>query len=518
MDEPDAPVPAAGATPSSTPDPASAGDLRGAAVRGAGWSLLQAWGGRLISTAVFFLLARLLVPADFGVVALATIFVELGQMLMNRGFGATIVQREDLTEEDLDAVFWFSLGIGIALTVITFPVAGLLAAALGEPDFAPVLRVLSLNWVLGAFWSVPQNILQRQLRFASLAARRLAAVTAGGVVAVVLALAGAGVWSLVAMATVQSVVSIVVLWTVSRWRPSWRFSVDSIRSMRGFAARVVAIDLTKFFTERGEGLIVGAALGPVSLGYYAVAQRFLILLRELFGSSIGQVAFPVFSRLQSDRDRRTRALRSVVRLSAVAAFPAFIGLAVLAPEIVDVLLGPTWAPSVVLVQLLAFQGLRTAMTQFVSGAVVSTGDAALQLRTMLIGVAIKAVALVIGVQFGVQGVAVAVVASSYVTLPVTFWALRRATELTARSFLRQTVEPAVAATVMAVAIAGVLSILGDDVPAAARLVVGLVVGTAAYLATLALVGRQLLFETRNAARELIVRRRRSTHSATPASA
>jgi polysaccharide transporter, PST family len=428
------------------------------------------------------------------------------------------VQREDVTDEDLDAVFWFSLGVGVALVALSWPTAGLLSDALGEPDFAPVLRVLSLNWILAAFWNVPQNILQRELRFASLAARRLLAVSISGVVAVALALAGAGVWSLVVMSTTQSVVSIVVLWSASKWRPSRRFSWASIRSMRGFAVRVVTIDLTRFFTIRGEGLLVGAALGPVQLGYYAVAQRFLTLLQEMFGSSIGQVAFPVFSRLQTDRERRSRALRSVVRLTGVAAFPAFIGLAVLAPVVVEVLLGPKWEPSVVLVQLLALAGLRAAMTQFVSGAIVSTGDAALQLRTMLIGVAVKAVALVIGVRYGVIGVAAAVVVSSYVTLPVTFWALRRATDLTARTYLRQAAEPAVAAGVMVLALLAGHAVLGDEVAAPLRLVLGVVVGGAAYLGTLAVVGRGLLGEARGAFAELAGGRRATRRAAAPASA
>ncbi len=492
--------------------------LRGAALRGAGWSLLQAWGGRLISTAVFFLLARLLVPADFGVVALATIFVELGQLVMNRGFGASIVQRDELSDEDLDAVFWFSLGIGVVLSAVSWSTAGLLAGALGEPDFAPVFRVLSLNWILAAFWSVPQNVLQRELRFASLAARRLLAVSVGGAVALALALAGAGVWSLVAMSTVQSLVSIVVLWSASPWRPSRRFSWQSIRSMRGFAARVVATDLTQFFTVRGEGLLIGAALGPVPLGYYAVAQRFVTLLRELFGSSIGNVAFPVFSRLQHDRERRSRALGTAVRLTAMAAFPAFVGMAVVAPEVVEVLLGPTWEPSVILVQLLCLAGLRSAMTQFVPGAVVSTGDAALQLRTTLIGVTVKIACVVVGLQFGVDGVAVAVVVSSYVTLPITFYALRKATDLTAASFLRQTVRPAVAAAVMALAITACRLALDGRLPAVGILALCTVVGAVAYVGALAVVGPAQLAEARDTLRQLRSRRPASGRRTTPARA
>lgn len=488
--------------PPSPPADPSRSVLRHAAVKGASWSLLQAWVGRLISTVAFFVLARLLVPEDFGVVALAMIFVELGQMLMNRGFGASIVQREDVSETDLDSVFWFSLVVGTALTAITWPCAGMIAEALGEPEFAPVLRALSINWILAAFWTVPQNVMQRELRFAGLAIRRMLAVSISGVAAIVLAFAGAGVWSLVAMTTLQSLVSIVVLWSACSWRPSMRWSWDSIGSMRGFATRIVAIDVTQFFSTRGEGLLIGAFLGPVSLGFYAIAERFLTLLRELFASSIGNVAFPVFSRLQDDRERRSRALISVVRLTSLAAFPAFVGLAVLAPEVVEVTLGPTWEPSVILIQLLCIQGIRTAVTYCVSGVVVSTGDAGLQLRITIFGVVIRFAVLIVGVQFGVDGVAAAAAVSSILTLPVTFYGVRRVTDFTARGFLRQTVEPATASAVMAVVVAGSVAWLDGLVAPIVVLGAGLAVGAITYLGVLLVIGRGLLGEARAIFRDL----------------
>lgn len=495
------------------PDPPTPrGDLRQAAVRGAGWSLLQAWGGRIVSTASFFLLARLLAPDDFGVVALATIVVELGQKVMNRGFGAAIVQREEVTRDDLDAVFWFTLAVGTVLTSISWITAGFVADLVNEPTFAPVLRVLSINWMLSAFWAVPQNILQRDLRFASLTVRRLLAVSISGFVAVTMALAGAGVWSLVAMSLVQSVVSIVVLWTASSWRPGRHVSRASLVAMRGFAVRMVAIDVLRFFAVRGEGLLIGAVLGSVSLGYYAVAQRFTIFLNEVFTASIGQVAFPVFSRLQFEHERRLRALRSVIRLASLLAFPAFAGLIVLAPETVQVLLGDTWEPSVILVQILALHGLRTALSYFVSGVIVSTGDAALQLRVVVIGLCVKMVALVIGLQYDVEGVAWAVVISSYITLPLTFWALRKATGLTAWSYIRQTIEPALASAVMVAAILG-FKWATEDLADLAVLVGGIAVGAVAYTLTILLIAPQLVDDVRNVLRD--ARGRRSSHQGDP---
>jgi len=454
-------------------------------------------------------LGRLLEPKHFGVVALAVIVIDLGQMLINRGFGASIVQRQDLTDEHLDSAFWFSVAAGLALTAAFGLSAGVIADAFDEPQLAAVLRVLAFNWVLGAFASVPRNILQRELRFRSLALRQLVAVTVSGAVGIGLAVAGHGVWSLVVQALVQSAVSVAVLWAVSPWRPRWRASVQRLREMQGFATSVVGIDLLRFFAVRGEGFVIGAAVGPVSLGYYAVATRFHQLLNEAFTSTVGVVAFPVFSRLQDERERRQRALFSVLRMTSLAAFPAFGLVAVLAPEIIKGVFGTRWEPSVVLAQLLALHGLRYSITYFISSVVVSTGMAALELRLTIVGVAVKAVALAIGVQWGVIGVTWAVVAASYVTLPLTLWALWRTTGITARTYLRQVVEPGVAALVMVAVVAGARILFGG-LADLATLAVCSAIGAVTYLAAIGALAPKLLAEARSYLVEVV---RRPTPSA-----
>jgi PST family polysaccharide transporter len=313
--------------------------------------------------------------------------------------------------------------------------------------------------------------------------------------AVALAVNGAGVWSLVVMALTQSGVGVIVLWSVSSWRPRFRLSLTSLRRMRRFAAGVVGIDLIRFFGLRGESLLVGAALGPVQLAYYAVGTRFLVLLNEIFTATIGSVTFPVFSRLQADTERRQRALFSVVRMCALAAFPAFCGLAVLAPEFIQTVLGPRWTPSVVLTQLLALYGLRFAVTYFIANVVLSTGAAGLELRLTVIGIAIKAIAVAIGVQWGVEGVAWAVVASSYATLPMSLWALHRTTGVTPREYLRNVSRPACAALTMVVAVIAVRRLF-DGLSDQATLVVCAAIGTITYVVTLAVVAPDLLRELR----------------------
>ncbi len=479
-------------------------------MRGVGWSLIQSWGGRIASTAAFVVLARTLEPSDFGVVALAVAFIELGQLLINRGFGASIIQRQDLTDEDLDSAFWFSMMAGTALALVCVASSGLLAQAFDEPQLESVLQVLSVNWILGALSSVPQSVLQRQLRFRSLAIRRLLAVTVSGATGVALAVAGAGVWSLVVMAVTQSAIGVIVLWSVSSWRPRWRLSLERLREMRRFAASVVALDLLRFFGVRGESFFIPAVIGPVALGYYAVANRFLVLLNEMFTATIGTVAFPVFSRLQNDSERRRRALFSVVRMCSLAAFPVFCGLIVLAPELIPTVVGPGWEQSVLPAQLLALHGLRYSITYFIANVVLSTGNAALELGMELIGLAVKVVALIIGVHWGIVGVAWAVVVTSYVTLPMGLWALWRTTGITARDYLVQVARPAAAALVMTVSLIGGRAVL-DGFADATTLVLCAAIGGITYLLTMALVGPKLLREFRDLIGEL-GRRRNPTPS------
>ena len=476
-------------------DAPPADGFRRAATTGVAWSLVQSWGGRIVSTAAFVVLARALDPEAFGVVALAVIFIDLGQMVINRGFGTSIVQRQDLTDEDLDSAFWFCVGMGVALAAVFCLSAELVADAFDEPLLAPVLRVLALNWVFGALSSVPQSILQRQLRFRSLAFRRLIAVTVSGFVGIVLALAGAGVWSLVAMALVQSGVGVVVLWSVSSWRPRWRLSTSRLRNMGRFAASVVATDLVNFLAVRGEGLVIGARLGPIPLGYYAVAAALPATPQR--GVCLDDRLRRVPSVLPSagSTDRRERALLAVGRMTSLFAFPAFAGLAVLAPDLIEAVLGPQWQPSVVLTQLLALHGLRYSITYFISIVVVSTGNAGLELRLTILGFSIKAVALVIGLQWGVVGVTWAVVATTYVTLPISLWSLRRTTGVTARRYLQQVTRPAAAALVMVSVVLGMRVVL-DGLDAGVTLAVCFVVAVTSYLGTLAVIGPDLLAEVR----------------------
>ena len=265
------------------PSPASgpaAGSLRDVAVRGLGWTLLRTVSSRLVSSLVFFVLARLLDPADFGTVALASVFVVLLSLLVESGFGEALVQRGTVTARDLDTGFWANTAMGIGLACLLAGTAPLIAAPFHQPDLGPVLQVLSPALVLAGLSSVPQALLRRELAFRQLALRGIAGTVAGGVVGVGMALAGFAVWSLVGQALANALIGAVVLWLGCSWRPGRDVSRATFGELSRFGANVLGERVALFISRRSDDFLIGLVLGPVALGLYTAAYRILLLFTE----------------------------------------------------------------------------------------------------------------------------------------------------------------------------------------------------------------------------------------------
>ncbi|HEU0214277.1 MAG TPA: oligosaccharide flippase family protein, partial [Jiangellaceae bacterium] len=197
------------------------------AVRGLAWTMLRSVSSRLVGSLVFVVLARLLDPRAFGTIALASVFVVLLSLLVEAGFGEALIQRKEVTSSDLDTAFWLSNAMGTGLALIMAASAGVVGELLGQPELAPVLRVLSLVLVLAALASVPQALLRRELAFRQIAIRGVAATLAGGAVGVGMAVAGWGVWSLVGQILANTVVGTAALWLACPWRPGRAVSRSS---------------------------------------------------------------------------------------------------------------------------------------------------------------------------------------------------------------------------------------------------------------------------------------------------
>lgn len=459
-----------------------------------------------MGSAVFIVLARMLQPADFGTVALASVFVVLISVLVESGFAEALIQRDKVTAKDLNSAFWMNNVIGVVLAIVLILLATVISELLGQPQLAPVLQVLSAVFVFSALGSVPQAVLRRDLAFRTIALRGMAATLAGGIVGIAMALAGAGVWSLVGQMLASAAAGTIMVWIMCSWRPGWSLSAASLRELMRFSAKILGERLALFASRRSDDLLIGVVLGSVALGFYTVAYRILLILTEIIIWTLEGVAFPLLSRLQGDQARRKQAFYALLRLCAAVAVPAFLALAVLAPEITRVAFGDKWLPAVPVMQTLALVGIPHVAMYCNKAALNAAGRPDLSLRIALVTCVVNVAGFVLVVHWGIFAVAVSYVASSFLLVPLSIWSTIRVLGLNTRAYLKVFVAPLISGIVMSAVVLGVKTWLMDGWSEPWRLVVLLAVAAAAYVAMLCVTALKDVKRAASEARGLLRRR------------
>jgi polysaccharide transporter, PST family len=479
------------------------GNLRRAAVRGLAWTMLRSVSSRVVGSVVFVVLARLLDPKAFGTIALASVFVVLISLLVESGFGEAVVQRKEVRRSDLDTAFWVNNATGVGLALLMTACAGLLGALFDQPELAPVLRVLSLALVFAALASVPQALLKRELRFRELALRGFVATLAGGAVGVGMALAGFGVWSLVGQMLTTAVVGTAVLWLACPWRPGRAVSRSSFVELFRFGANILGERVALFTSRRSDDFLIGLVLGPVALGLYTAAYRILLLMTEVIIWTMEGVAFPLFSRLHGDAERTKRAFYAVTQLCSAVATPAFLALAVLAPELTRVVFGSRWTGAIPVMQVLALVGIPHAVTYFNKAVVNAGGRPNLSLRLAVLTGVVNVIGFALVVRWGILAVATSYVVCGYLLTPVSVWAVTRVLKIEVKTYLRLFVAPLMSGLVMLLSLVATKAALPDDVTGVPLIAALLLVAGTVYLLVLYLTDRRLVMSVLSNGRRLL---------------
>lgn len=462
-------------------------NLRSQAIKGVIWSAIEKFGGQAVSFVVFFLLARLLEPEAFGLVALATVFLTFMQVFLEQGFTDAIIQRQEVEPEHLDTAFWISIGIGIVLTSISMAIAGVVANVFHQPDITPIIRCLSLGFILSSLIGVQQGIFRRRFAFKALTIRSLVARLSGGIVGVVMALSGFGVWSLVGQRLVYGMAEIMVLWWASDWRPGLRVSPRHFRELSSFGINIFATKLLSFFNQKSGDFLIGYFLGPVDLGYYTVAYRLLQLMTNMLTLTMTQVALPTFSRLQSDRKRLRSVFYTATQFASLISFPAFMSMAALAPELVQVFFGEQWLPSIRVMQILAFIGMLHTSEYFNGSVMLAVGKPSWRLGLNSLNAVTNVIAFLVVVQWGISAVATAYVIRGYLLSPLSIWMIRRLIHIKAIAYLSKYAPSLVASLVMVSTFFGVRHFLGNLIGVYGLLAVCVAIGPVVYATTIRLI-------------------------------
>lgn len=454
--------------------------LKARVLRGAVWSLIQGWGTQFGSLAIFFLLARLLDPEAFGLVALASVFLAFMQVFLSQGFADALVQREVLEPEHLDAAFWTSVFLGTGLMILGLASSDVVAGFFKTPELSPVLRWFSVILLIESLSSVHQAQLQRQFAFKALAARHLLGIISGGIVGAVMALNQAGVWALVGQQFVQELVATTVLWVSVPWKPQGRFSFRHWQELLNFGLNQLAFGLLAFCNNRADDFLIGYYLGPTSLGYYSLAYRILTAMTNLLVNSTNQVALPTFSRLQNDLSRFRDVFYQATQFSSALAFPIFVSVSVLSPELISLLFGAKWLPAVPVLQVLAFVGALRSVTYFKSSIFLALGKPVWRLRLGVLSSTLNVVGFFIAVRWGIVAVAAAYLARACIVFPISQGAVSRLIKTPLLEYLRQFVPTLSSALAMGLSMFTIRNFMGSYLDEIGIILVSSAVGTAVY--------------------------------------
>lgn len=466
--------------------------LRQKAVKGLFWSVVQKWGRAGVTTITFIILSRLLAPEAFGLIALATAFTVFIELFLDQGFGSAIVQRAELEPEHLDTAFWLNILTSVVLTAALIAVSEPMAAAFGEPQLAPVLRWLSVTLILSGLSGAQISILQRNLAFKDLAIRSTVSNIVGGIVGVGMAFAGYGVWSLVGQDVATSLVRTVILWRASDWRPGFKVSKRHYKELVSFGIPIVGNHALTVLMRRSDDLLIGYFLGPAMLGFYTIGYQLLLIIIRLVTEVTNSVAFPAFSRIQHQPERMRQAFYKVTQYTSVFAFPVFIGLATLAPELVPAVFGEKWAQSIPVMQVLALIGILQSVLFFNGSVIKASGKPSWQLGIMLLNAVCSVLGFLLAVRWGIVAVAAAFVIVGYLLAPVSYVAVRRLIQIDFRTYLWQFVPSLTASLLMVAVMVGLKYLLKDQsLNIYLELSIYLLAGILTYVAVIGLMARHL---------------------------
>jgi O-antigen/teichoic acid export membrane protein len=399
---------------------------RQSAARSLVWTSLESGGLSGLSFVTLIGLSHFLSPTEFGVASLALSVVQILNIPVEMLFHDALVQRRTVEDRHFDTAFTFSLGLGVALAIGCWAGADLFARWVGEPLAAPVLRWMSLSLPASGLGSAIIARLRRDMMFRPLALRSLGGRLIGAAAAIILAVCGAGVWSLVAQQVLMVGLATAILWaSAERW-PRLTISRSAFADLFGFGLRATTVLGLFVAFQRIFILLVGYFLGSATVGYLNMAFRTVDMLRDLLAGAVSQLLLPLFARLQDDRDGLYRAYNIAVEFTCAIAFPVFMGLCATAPELVPGLLGETWRPAIPLVQALAIAAIPFYCRMFSAPVMSALGKPQYALFSSGVGLAVM-VAGVLTIGHASAALALAVwVGRLVISTPIDVWMLRRA--------------------------------------------------------------------------------------------
>lgn len=462
-----------GETPSS---------LKDKSVSGVKWSTISQisrQGTQLLTTVV---LARLLAPSDFGLLGMATVVIGFIAIFKDLGTSAAIIQKRDLSDELLSSIFWVNAGFGTLSMAVVFFGARLGGLFYNNPEVVPILQALSVSFFISGLSILQQALLERSLAFNTLGKIEIISVVCGAIIGIGLALSGTGVWSLVFQLLTTVSATTVLLWLNSKWRPKPVFNWIEVKAVSSYSLNLTGFSIFNYFSRNADYLLIGRYLGAQDLGYYTLAYRILLFPLQNISLVIERVMFPVYSNIQKDNKRFINIYLKVAAAIALISFPLMTGVFTLSKPFISALFGIKWEPVILLIMILAPVGLIQSIGTTVGTIYKAKGRTDWLFRWGVGSGIFTIIAFIIGLRWGIVGVAAAYAAVSlglsYLSLAIPF----RLIDLKVTSLLKVLGYPTINSLIMAVVILSFNILFPDIKPVSAQLGLSVLIGIIVYYA------------------------------------
>lgn len=488
-------------------DTSAKSDLKRQAAGGAAWGLARFGTEQVLRFAVFAFLARWLSPADFGLFALATIFVDIGRILAFSGLSESLIRAEVADDELSETLFWSAIvragAVFVSLAALSIPAAH----ALGQPQVAPVIVALGGCLMFEALTNVHSARATRAFHNRRLTVIALVCNFSGGAATVAAAYGGLGIWSFVINQMVYGVLGMALLWTSFPWAPKFRgVSRRRLKETFAFSGNIMLAQVLYTVGNRAQDFVAGRFLGPSALGQLRVGGRVFDMMYQAAIAPLAAVALPTLSRLQGDNQAFRNAFSRMTALSALITCPAMLGFAAVGGDAIPLLFGPQWAEAASVMRILSLVAPAWVMGAFGGPTLTALGRGDTVMRYACLQIVTVLAASLFAVRFGLHGMAIALVVRTYLMLPVQLWLFRRASGMGAWEVLRNLVPPMGAALVMTGALLALQPAIQGTIGAPIlRLMVSVPLGVVLYAATLLLVWRRFLFQQVDAVRGVLRR-------------
>jgi O-antigen/teichoic acid export membrane protein len=426
----------------------AAGSMSKSVASGVSWvaaAKLGTQGAQFLSGLV---LARLLTPHDFGTIASVYVITGFTVLLFDLGFGPALVQLRDLTEQDLSTAFWINLLGGVVFALLLAAAGPLLASFYSQPALVYITPILALSFTFNV-GICNRALLARRMLFQAATVVEVGAAVAGFTTSIVLALLGAGVVSLAVGPVVQSIVLSAGLWVVAPWRPSQFIAKRSVRRLWRFSGGMLGFNVVNYWSRNADNLLVARVLGASALGYYARAYNLMLMPIQQVSQVVGRVMFPALTAMRDDKARVGTGYRRALHLINAITVPVLAALTAVAPGLVPLLWGPAWDATIPLLQILCLAGIPQCLAASVGWLYQSQGRTGTMFRMGLWTSAVQVLAIIVGLHWGTTGVALAILAKTWILSPITLYVPCRIVGLSASRVLLENTPTLLLAAVMA---------------------------------------------------------------------